>query len=68
MQNDNSIWISSLALDTDNKKIYWADIGRHTIEYCNYDGSDRKVLRRILHAAFLSITMSKVCISTSTEY
>ena len=68
MQNDNSIWISSLALDTDNKKIYWADIGRHTIEFCNCDGSDRKGLRRILHAAFLSITMSKVCISTSTEY
>ena len=68
MQSSNPIWISSLALDTDNEKIYWADIGRQTIEYCNYDGSDRKVLRRILRAVFLSITMSKVCISTSTEY
>ena len=67
VQSSNPIWISSLALDTDNEKIYWADGGRQTVEYCNYDGSDRKVLRRILHAAFLSITMSKdvVC---GTEY
>ena len=68
MQSDRSEWISSLALDTDNKKIYWADIGREMIEYCNYDGSSRKILRHILGAVFLSITMSKVCISTSTKY
>lgn len=68
MQSDHPKWISSLALDTDNEKIYWADIGRQTIEYCNYDGGSRTVLRRILGASFLSITMSKVCISTSSKY
>jgi hypothetical protein len=36
VQNDNPKWISSLALDTDNEKIYWADRGRITSDQNKY--------------------------------
>lgn len=67
VQSDIPIWVSSLALDTDNQMLYWADIGRQTIEYCDYNGNNRKVLRRILGSSFLSISMSKMVVC-ATEY
>lgn len=39
--------VLSLTLDTANKKLYWADVQRHTIEGSSYDGSNRRVIRRL---------------------
>ncbi|XP_062604090.1 low-density lipoprotein receptor-related protein 4-like [Saccostrea cucullata] len=40
--------IMSLSTDTENNLLYWADLDRETVEVCNYDGSNRKVLRRMV--------------------
>lgn len=39
--------VSSLTVDTANNKLYWADSSRLTLEGCNYDGSNRRVIRRL---------------------
>lgn len=39
--------VLSLTVDTANKKLYWADVQRHTIEGSSYDGSNRRVIRRL---------------------
>lgn len=39
--------VISLTVDTANKKLYWADLLRHTIEESSYDGSNRRVIRRM---------------------
>lgn len=39
--------VISLTVDTANKKLYWADLLRHTIEGSSYDGSNRRVIRRM---------------------
>lgn len=39
--------VVSLTVDTDNDKLYWADHDRHTLEGCDYDGSNRRVIRRM---------------------
>uniref|UniRef100_A0A8W8MRC5 EGF-like domain-containing protein n=1 Tax=Magallana gigas TaxID=29159 RepID=A0A8W8MRC5_MAGGI len=45
--------VLSLAVDTANDKLYWADYGRYTLEGSDYDGSNRRV---ILHRNFVSVT------------
>ncbi|XP_061184436.1 low-density lipoprotein receptor-related protein 4-like [Saccostrea echinata] len=40
------IRILVLSVDATNNLLYWADIGRQTLEVSNYDGSNRLVLRR----------------------
>ncbi|XP_056013211.1 low-density lipoprotein receptor-related protein 6-like [Ostrea edulis] len=37
----------ALSVDTVNNILYWSDYGRHTLEACNYDGSSRRVVKRI---------------------
>ncbi|XP_061184434.1 low-density lipoprotein receptor-related protein 4-like [Saccostrea echinata] len=39
-------WVLALSVDPANNVLYWADIGRDTFEVSNYDGSNRRVLRR----------------------
>lgn len=39
--------VVSLTVDTDNDKLYWADHNRQTLEGCDYDGSNRRVIRRM---------------------
>lgn len=39
--------VVSLTVDTDNDKLYWADHDRQTLEGCDYDGSNRRVIRRM---------------------
>lgn len=45
--------VLSLAVDTVNDKLYWADYGRYTLEGSDYDGSNRRVIR---HINFVSVT------------
>ncbi|XP_068628058.1 low-density lipoprotein receptor-related protein 4 [Battus philenor] len=40
----NMTWPNGLALDFENKRIYWTDGGNRTIEYANFDGTGRTVL------------------------
>ena len=60
MQKDSPLWISSLSVDTETQTLYWSDINRQTIERCDYDGNGRGVVRRVLGASFLAISLSKV--------
>ncbi|CAG2231894.1 LRP4 [Mytilus edulis] len=61
VQSDSPVWISSLAVDTATQTLYWADIGRQTIETIDYDGTktSRKVLAKLLGSAFIAISLAK---------
>ncbi|XP_056012123.1 low-density lipoprotein receptor-related protein 4-like [Ostrea edulis] len=41
------IRVLALSIDIVSNILYWADYGRHTLDACNYDGSSRRVLRRM---------------------
>uniref|UniRef100_A0AAY5EVI9 Low-density lipoprotein receptor-related protein 4 n=1 Tax=Electrophorus electricus TaxID=8005 RepID=A0AAY5EVI9_ELEEL len=40
----NLTWPNGLAIDYQTQRLYWADAGMKTIEFGNFDGSDRQVL------------------------
>ncbi|XP_062570264.1 prolow-density lipoprotein receptor-related protein 1-like [Saccostrea cucullata] len=40
------IRVLALSVDTDRDLLFWADYGRHTIEVSDYDGLNRRVIRR----------------------
>uniref|UniRef100_A0A8C9STY0 Low-density lipoprotein receptor-related protein 4 n=1 Tax=Scleropages formosus TaxID=113540 RepID=A0A8C9STY0_SCLFO len=42
--SSNLTWPNGLAIDYQTERLYWADAGMKTIEYGNFDGSERKVL------------------------
>ena len=44
--------VLSLSLDVQNNILYLVDNMRHTIEASNYDGSNRRVIRRIYGIQF----------------
>ena len=37
--------VIALSVDVSNKKLYWPDHGKQTLECSNYDGSSRRVIR-----------------------
>ena len=37
--------VIALSVDVSNKKLYWTDTGKNTLECSNYDGSSRRVIR-----------------------
>ena len=37
--------VVALSVDVSNKKLYWSDHGKQTLECSNYDGSSRRVIR-----------------------
>ena len=39
--------VFSLSVDILNDKLYWVDKTRHTVEVSNYDGTNRRVIRRM---------------------
>lgn len=41
--SSNLTWPNGLAIDYETKRLYWADAGMKTIEFGNFDGSDRQV-------------------------
>lgn len=54
--SSNLTWPNGLAIDYETKRLYWADAGMKTIEFGNFDGSDRqvKIVLNILRPFFLS--------------
>ena len=42
---DEMIWPNGLALDYPNKRIYWTDTKKRTIETVDYSGNDRKIVK-----------------------
>lgn len=38
---------NALTLDTEFRRVYWADAGANTVEYCSYTGEGRKTLHRV---------------------
>nr|XP_022326442.1 low-density lipoprotein receptor-related protein 4-like [Crassostrea virginica] len=44
--------VISLSVDVLNKKLYWIDDQKDTLECSNYDGSSRRVIRLVVHYPF----------------
>lgn len=38
--------VSDITISDGEKRLFWLDIGRETLETCTYDGTDRRVLKR----------------------
>lgn len=72
--SDQTLLVHSLLLVSDitisdvEKRIYWLDIGRETLETCTYDGTDRRVLKRSDSLLMLmsGITLHKVYMQKGT--
>lgn len=41
------IHVPSLSIDTENNNLYWTDVVRDTVEVCDYNGFNRRVINRI---------------------
>lgn len=39
-------WPTGLAVDVPNRRVYWADQRKGTVETCLYSGKDRHVVKR----------------------
>lgn len=52
--SSNLTWPNGLAIDYETKRLYWADAGMKTIEYGNFDGSDRQV-KGVFNGRFLQV-------------
>ncbi|KAK3604530.1 hypothetical protein CHS0354_000352 [Potamilus streckersoni] len=50
----------SIVADVLAERIFWIDDGRDTIESAQYDGTGRKLIRRIVHAVLFDIEVFKV--------
>lgn len=58
--------VVSLTVDTDKKKLYWADYVRQTLEGCDYDGSNRRVIIRMNSVSMTSVAYHHVRIGLHT--
>lgn len=58
--------VISLTVDTDNNKLYWADLYRQTLEGCDYDGSNRRVIRRMNRVSMTGVAYHQVIIGIQT--
>uniref|UniRef100_A0A3Q3IDS7 Low-density lipoprotein receptor-related protein 4 n=1 Tax=Monopterus albus TaxID=43700 RepID=A0A3Q3IDS7_MONAL len=58
--SSNLTWPNGLAIDYETKRLYWADAGMKTIEFGNFDGSDRQV-KGILKHLSLNLCPHRVC-------
>lgn len=54
--------VLSLTVDLENTKLYWADYGRQTLEVCDYDGTNRRVIRRTNQISMTSLAYHQVAI------
>lgn len=52
--------VLSLTVDVAKNKLYWVDYDRQTLEVCDYNGSNRRVIRRIYDVSLTDITFHQV--------
>uniref|UniRef100_K1PJQ2 Low-density lipoprotein receptor-related protein 4 n=1 Tax=Magallana gigas TaxID=29159 RepID=K1PJQ2_MAGGI len=54
------------------KRVYWLDIGRETLETCTYDGTDRRVLKRsdslLMLMSGLTLHKDLICVAIQAAY
>lgn len=58
--------VVSLTVDTENNRLYWADYDRQTLEVCDYDGLNRRVIRRMNQVPMTGIAYHQVTIGLHT--
>ncbi|WAR22304.1 LRP4-like protein [Mya arenaria] len=51
------LYPTAIDVDIANSKLYWTDESRDTVEMANYDGSERKTIRRLSHFNFYDIAL-----------
>lgn len=54
--------VFSLTVDTTSNKLYWADHVRQTLESCHYDGTNRRVIRRMNSVSITGVTYYQVIV------
>lgn len=54
------VHVPTLSIDADNDLLYFADTVRDTLEVCEYDGSNRRVIRRTNLATISAIQYYEV--------
>lgn len=52
--------VLSLSVDILNNRLYWVDKTRHTVEVSNYDGTKRRVIRRMNGIHFSDVFFDQV--------
>lgn len=54
--------VPDIVVDTEEKRIYWIDIGRNALETAKYDGTDRRLVRRStnIYIMMSGLTLYKV--------
>lgn len=52
--------VFSLTVDTALKRLFWADFGRNTLEGSDFDGSNRRVIRRLNGVLVSGLTYHQV--------
>ncbi|XP_061165321.1 low-density lipoprotein receptor-related protein 4-like [Saccostrea echinata] len=61
-----------IVVDETERRIFWLDIGRETLETCGYDGSDRRVLKRspslLMSMSGLTLYQNIVCVTIQFAY
>ncbi|KAL3858577.1 hypothetical protein ACJMK2_008853 [Sinanodonta woodiana] len=57
----------SIVADVHEQKIFWIDDGKDTIESAQYDGTGRKIIRRISHAVLFDIEVFKELVYVSDK-
>lgn len=50
----------SIAVDLDTSMIFWVDEARHTLETANYDGGERRIIRRAMGSVLLDVFVYRV--------
>lgn len=55
--------VIALSVDVSNKKLYWADHGKSTLECSNYDGSSRRLIRLVNGSPYRDIIYYQVKIN-----
>lgn len=52
--------VFSLTVDKTNNRLFWADHVRQTLESCSYDGTNRRVIRRMNSVPITGLTYFQV--------
>lgn len=60
-------WPTGLALDMPNRRVYWADQRKGTVETCLYNGKDRHVVKKFTNSSKFSVLLFNLNINTGVS-